>query len=215
MSLQVKLLRVIEEKKFERIGSNRTIEVDVRIVAATNRDLSEEVKRGNFRSDLFYRLNVIQLCIPPLRERIDDIPLLVAHFLHLYARKLGRKMPRLGQGVLHSFMAYPWPGNVREVENVIEKTLVLHRGDVIESVELPENGNHSNHKNGKVCLELPFKDAKKKIIEEFEKDYLSHLLEWSGGNISRASKKSGMDYKSFYEKMKLYGIEPQIFKRPS
>ena len=213
LSLQVKLLRVIEEKRFERLGSNRTIEVEVRIIAATNRDLSEDVKKGNFRRDLFYRLNVIQVGLPPLRERVDDIPLLVQHFLKLYAKKLGRKKPRLAPGVLRSLVCYPWPGNVRELENVIEKTLTLSNEEVIESIDLPENGDFSHQKNGKIYLDMPFKSAKKNVVEEFERDYFLHILEWSGGNISMASKRSEMDYKSFYEKMKLYGIEPDIFKK--
>src|SRR3972149_854399 len=214
-AIQVKLLRVLEDKKFERVGSNNTIEVDVRIIAATNRDLSEEVKQGNFRRDLFYRLNVLQINIPTLRERVDDIPLLVDHFLNLYGKKLGRKVPRLVPNVLQSLVAYSWPGNVRELENVIEKTLILQGGDVVENIDLPENGDYAHYGNGNTYLDIPFRIAKKKIVEEFEKEYIAHLLELSSGNILKASKKSEMDYKSFYEKIKLHNIEPNMFKKPS
>lgn len=214
-AIQVKLLRVLEEKKIERVGSNRTLEVDVRIIAATNRDLSEEVKQGNFRRDLFYRLNVLQINIPPLRERADDIPLLVDHFLNLYGKKLGRKVPRLVPNILQSLVAYSWPGNVRELENIVEKTLILQGGDVVANIDLPENGDYAHHGNGGTHLDMPFKIAKKKIVEKFEKEYISRLLELSSGNILKASKKSEMDYKSFYEKIKLHNIEPNMFKKPS
>lgn len=214
-AIQVKLLRVLEEKKFERVGSNHTIEVDVRIIAATNRDLSEEVKQGRFRRDLFYRLNVLQISIPPLRERVDDIPLFVNHFLNLYGKRLQRKVPRLVPNVLQSLVAYSWPGNVRELENVIEKTLILQGGDVVENIDLPENGDGAHNGNGRTYLDIPFRIAKKKIVEEFEKEYISHLLELSSGNILKASKRSEMDYKSFYEKIKLHNIEPNMFKKPS
>ena len=214
-AIQVKLLRVLEDKQIERVGSNSTIGIDVRIITATNRDLSKEVKQGNFRRDLFYRLNVLQINIPPLRERVDDIPLLVDHFLNLYGKKLGRKVPRLVPNVLQSLVAYSWPGNVRELENVIEKTLILQGGDVVANIDLPENGDYAHYGNGRTYLDIPFRIAKKKIVEEFEKEYISHLLELSSGNILKASKRSEMDYKSFYEKIKLHNIEPNMFKKPS
>lgn len=215
LRIQLKLLRVLEEKKFERVGSNRTLEVDIRIIAATNQDIGEEVRCGKFRKDLFYRLNVIQIKVPPLRERIDDIPLLVDHFLKKLGNKLGRKPPRISPQALQSLMDFSWPGNVRELENVIEKTLLLQSGEVIESIDLPDVGEAINHKNGKSYLHFQFKDAKRMTVEKFERDYFTHLLRVEGGNISRASKKSGMDYKSFYEKIKYYGIDPHEFKRPA
>ena len=212
--LQMKLLRVLEEKKFERVGSNRTTEVDVRIIAATNRDLSEEVRSGKFRSDLYYRLNVIQIQVPPLRERTDDIPLLVEHFLKKLGKKLGRKIPRISSQALQSLIDYPWPGNIRELENLIEKTLLLQNGDLIELMDLPTINEINDYKNSRAYLQYPFKTAKKMIVEEFERDYFVYLLKCARGNITNASKKSGIDYKSFYETIRLYGIDPHEFKRP-
>jgi len=211
--LQAKLLRVLEEKKIERVGSNRTLDVDVRIIAATNRDLDKDIQSGKFRSDLFYRLNVIQIKIPPLRERVDDIPFLVNHFIEKYGEKNGIKIQRVSQEVLQALMKYQWLGNVRELEHVIEKTLLLQKGDVIESVDLPKDRELSECRSRNTYLEMLFKEAKGMIVEEFEREYFSHLLECTGGNISSASKKSGLDYKSFYEKMKRYGINPHDFKQ--
>ena len=136
-TLQVKLLRVLQEKKFERIGSNQTIDVDVRIVAATNKDLSREISHGRFREDLYYRINVIELTLPPLRERRDDIPLLARHFLKKYSNKIGKSIKGFSQEALSKMMKYDWPGNVRELEHVIEREVILDKRGMIVNVGLP------------------------------------------------------------------------------
>lgn len=213
--LQVKLLRVLEEKKFERVGGNNTIEVDVRIITATNRDVQDDVRQGIFRRDLYYRLNVIHIEVPPLRERVNDIPLLANHFLKEFTKKMGKESKGISPGALKAMMEYPWPGNVRELENVIEKAVLLEKGSVLESVELPEGEEILNTKNGCVYYHLPFREAKSRVIEEFERGYLLHLLEMSAGNILKASKNAMMDYKTFYEKIRHHNIDPGEFKKPA
>jgi two-component system response regulator HydG len=137
LGMQVKLLRVLQDGSFERVGSSRTIQVDVRIIAATNKDLEQEVKEGRFRQDLFYRLNVITVDIPSLRERIEDIPLLTGHFLNKYSDINGKKILGFSPEVHQIFCNYPWPGNVRELENIIERAVSLCQGQTIELSDLP------------------------------------------------------------------------------
>ena len=139
MSIQVKLLRVLQERRFERVGGSRSIEIDVRLVTATNRDLKKEVALGNFREDLFYRLNVVHLHLPPLRERLDDLPLLADHFLKMYAEESGMDLKALSREALRVMFAYSWPGNIRELSNVIERGVVLSSGPVIEASDLPDD----------------------------------------------------------------------------
>ncbi|MFP4658355.1 MAG: sigma-54 interaction domain-containing protein, partial [Desulfonatronovibrionaceae bacterium] len=135
--LQVKLLRVLQEKSFERVGGSKTIEVDIRVVAATNKDLKEEVQAGRFREDLFYRLNVVQLELPPLRERREDVPILVNHFLHKLLSDEGQEERRFSPEAMNYLCAYEWPGNVRQLENVVERCLVLAPGEEIQVEDLP------------------------------------------------------------------------------
>ena len=139
LNVQAKFLRVLEERRFTRVGSTKSIKVNVRVVAATNRDLAEEVKAGRFRSDLYYRLNVVPIDIPPLRDRVADIPALVEHFVKTTASRLGMERPRLDLGVMDSLLAYHWPGNVREVRNVVERLVVLCDGGCIHLSDLPTN----------------------------------------------------------------------------
>src|SRR5262249_34032078 len=130
--LQPKLLRVLQEQEFERLGSTRTVRVDVRVVAATNRDLGQMAAGGQFRSDLYYRLNVFPVELPPLRERRDDIPRLVRHFTHKVARRMGRRIESIPAGAMDALVQYPWPGNIRELENVIERAVILSPGPLLE-----------------------------------------------------------------------------------
>ena len=135
LELQTKLLRVVQEGEFERLGSSRTLKVDIRIIAATNRDLEEEVRQGRFREDLWYRLNVFPITVPPLRQRQEDIPLLVKSFVTRLARKLGKEITKIPPEVLEALQQYPWPGNVRELENVMERAVINTRGPVLQLVE--------------------------------------------------------------------------------
>src|SRR5712672_100853 len=133
LALQPKLLRVLQEQEFERLGGTRTHQVDVRLVAATNRDLSDMVRRNAFRSDLYYRLNVFPIQLPPLRERREDIPALVEHFVEIYARRMGREIDQISPETISELTSYPWPGNIRELQNFIERSVILTSGNVLES----------------------------------------------------------------------------------
>jgi DNA-binding NtrC family response regulator len=205
LSLQTKLLSAIQERKFMRIGGTRQIELDVRIIAATNKSLEEEVAAGRFRKDLFFRLNVFPLRVPPLRERKEDIPFLGEIFLARFARKCGKRISRISPGSVALLQAYEWPGNVRELENLIERVVIRERGEELAiptDLLFPAAG-------GDVLPfspEVPFKEAKERVVSSFEKRYIEEVLKRSGGKLTDAARSAGMDNKNFSEKMKRHGI---------
>ncbi len=199
--VQVKILRVLQEKKFERVGGEETVEVDVRIISATNRDLKKEIAEGRFREDLFYRLNVVNIHMPPLRERRDDIPLLVAAFLKEFAEENGRKIDGIEPRARSALYSYPWPGNVRELRNCIESAVVMSKGPVITCDDLPptirsgaEDANFI-----KISLGSSMADAEKEII----RGTLNHLR----GNKSRTAEVLGIGRKTLHRKINEYRIE--------
>ncbi|MHB9002967.1 MAG: sigma-54-dependent transcriptional regulator [Coriobacteriia bacterium] len=201
LAVQVKLLRVLQERRFERLGGTRSIEVDVRVVAATNRDLQQLIADGEFREDLFYRLNVVPVYLPPLRERSGDIPLLVAHFLEKY--KAGTK--RISQDALEALMTYQWPGNIRELENTIERVLILSQGDEITSADLPSEvrlGASSTRPNA-AALCLPADGCS---LEEVELDLVRQALDRAGGNVPKAAKLLGLTTKTLEARMSRFGL---------
>jgi len=202
-ALQSKLLRVIEEKRVTSIGSDRPVEVDVRFIATTNKDLQAEVDRGAFRRDLFYRLAVMPIRVPPLRERTEDIPLLAQHFLDVSARRTKKTMRAIAPAAMQALCRYAWPGNVRELENVIERAVIVAKSDTVTEVErfLTGNGEHA-----RVDLSLPFRDAKARVVEEFERAYIAGVLEALGGKLTAAAKHADMDPKNFSEKLVRYGL---------
>ena len=169
LELQAKLLRVLQEGTFERLGSNKTIKVDVRIIAATNRDLEAEVAKGRFRQDLWYRLNVFPITMPPLRNRKEDIPLLVSFFVRQFSRKFGKKIRRIPTKVMEALQNYDWPGNIRELENVIERAVIISEGD---SLELMDDLNIPLHKKDSI-----------KTLNEVEREYIIKILEKTGWKI--------------------------------
>ena len=175
LDLQVKLLRVLQEKYIERIGSKDITKVDVRIIAATNRNLEKEVAEGRFRLDLFYRLNVFPMELPPLRERTEDIPDLAYHFMHYYAHKAGKKITGLSDKVLKYMTAYSWPGNIRELENLIERSVLLTKGNIIEDISLPAS------QKKEIPMNTP--DLRMKTIFENERDYIITVLKKCNGRI--------------------------------
>jgi DNA-binding NtrC family response regulator len=175
LELQVKLLRVLQEKEIERIGSTSPSRVDVRIIAATNRNLEKEVAEGRFRLDLYYRLNVFPLLLPALRERKEDIPLLAAHFIHYFNRKAGKKVAGLSDKVVKNMAAYDWPGNIRELEHVIERSILLAKGPMIEVVALP--GIPAKQ------AEIPSEETRLKTIHEMERDHIIAVLKKCNGRI--------------------------------
>ncbi|RMI02453.1 MAG: sigma-54-dependent Fis family transcriptional regulator, partial [Calditrichaeota bacterium] len=214
LTTQAKLLRVLQEKEFERVGGNKTIRVDVRIISATNRDLEKAVAAGEFRDDLFYRLNVIPIQLPPLRERLDDVPLLAQHFLEKYAGKFNKTVRELAPEALAKLMSYDWPGNVRELENVMERAVIMEKGEVITAQTIgaciqPKAETAFRYF---VNENIPLKAHKEELISKFEKEYIARLLQKCDGNISQAAEKAGMHYKNFYEKMKRYGLSKWEFK---
>ncbi|MFH0726647.1 MAG: sigma-54 dependent transcriptional regulator [Pseudomonadota bacterium] len=208
--LQVKLLRVTQEKKIERVGGNHEIDVDVRIISATNQAIEEKIKKGKFRVELYYRLNVVPIHIPPLRERIDDIPLLVNHFINSFNRKFGRNITGVSTQSMRRLMQYDWPGNVRELENVLERAFVITEKDFIETIFFSHDVKASGSQEPApypINVEIPFKVARAIVEKRFEKAYLREALNRSGGNVSETARMTGINPRTLWRKMKAYGIE--------
>ena len=202
-SLQVKLLNVLQDSAFERVGGVRTINVDIRIVAATNRDLASDVETGRFRADLFYRLNVVPLRVPPLRERREDLQPTVAYFLQRYAEKYGKQELSLTPEVMTAFMTYSWPGNVRELENVLERMIVMSEGEVLGSDLLPEEF-------GDIGTAVITGDTLKGTVGGLsaaaEKQMIHDALEKTGNNRTKAAQLLGISRRTLQHKLKKYGI---------
>jgi two-component system response regulator HydG len=198
-SLQVKLLRVLQEREAIPVGATEPIPVDVRIIAATNRDLEEEIRRGNFRSDLFYRLNVIALNLPALRERRDDLLLLLEAFLQTMAQEAGTEPKALASEALDAVMVYEWPGNVRELENALEHAVVLSRGNLIEAGALPER--ITKRRKEPLVAERSYRNP---TLEVIERAYIMWVLQAEGGNKTRAAEVLGIDPSTLYRKLSRY-----------
>jgi len=215
--LQVKILRVLEEQKFQRVGGTQDVEVDNRIIAATNRDLKQAVEAGVFRDDLYYRLNVVTILIPPLRERKEDIPLLVEHFLAKHREAFKKKVGGVSEPALQRLMNYSWPGNVRELENALVRALVLCHSDCLEIGDLPEEFSDEEKGLGakapvdKEELKRMKKEAQQKIKEEIEKNFILEALRHGEGNILRSAVRVGMDRRQFQNLIKKYGISKRDF----
>lgn len=193
LKTQTDLLRVLQEKQIVRVGSNETLNVDFRCIAATNKPLEAMVKEGTFRPDLYYRLNVFSIHIPPLRERKEDIPLLAAHFLDKYAKAMNRPVPRLSSEALDVLLAYDWPGNVRELENAIERALLIDRDLEIKPADFPFQMNAPATATGRT-------------LEEVEKAHIQRVLEETGWNLSRTARILDIDRTTLYNKIKRYGL---------
>ncbi|HZU14111.1 MAG TPA: sigma-54 dependent transcriptional regulator [Chloroflexota bacterium] len=209
LNTQKKLLRVLQEREFERVGSNTPIKVDTRVVAATNRDLGEEVVEGRFREDLYYRLNVIAIELPPLRERMEDVPLLVEHFLQKYRSDSPDNSPRISEDALGRMMEYHWPGNVRELENAVHRAIILARGSVITPAHVVFTGAPDKrdaaldeHIADKVAAGMPLKE----IVAEAEREAIKAALTQAAGNRSQAAKQLGIYRRLLYAKIKEYEI---------
>ena len=204
-SLQVKLLRVLQEREFEPVGGTETHKVDVRLILATNIDLEEAVRRGEFREDLYYRINVITLTQPALRERITDIPLLVDHYLNEFREQTGKRVQRFDDSSMRLLQQYPWPGNVRELVNVIERAVVLCKEEVISSADLP-----ANLRDGEAAaagFSLGSKNSLKAALANPERQIILEALEANGWNRQNTAKLLGINRTTLYKKMKKYGIE--------
>jgi two-component system, NtrC family, response regulator AtoC len=215
LAAQVKLNRALQEKEIRRVGDNVPVPIDVRIVAATHRDLREEVRAGRFREDLFYRLNVLAIALPPLRERPGDVPLLAAHFLDKHARALRRSVPSLDPEALRLLAGYAWPGNVRELENTIERALAMSRGATIGPADLPpEVAAATPAAPGPGALAgMPYKDAIAEARDRVSRDYLVALMTEFEGNVTRAAERAGVERESLHRLLRKYGLHSEDFKQ--
>lgn len=205
--MQAKLLRVIQEREIQRVGGEETLNVDVRIIAATNRALKQDVKEGKFREDLFYRLNVVTLNVPPLSERRDDIPLLVEHFVEIYGKKNRKPVKGLSPLAMDMLLKYKWPGNVRELENVIERAVILLAGDFITEKELPPTVTETYSQKQNWIEPQQHSVQANRPLDEIEKEAILATFEACQGNKSETARKLGINRKTLHNKLKDYGID--------
>ncbi|HEY3352991.1 MAG TPA: sigma 54-interacting transcriptional regulator [Polyangia bacterium] len=201
LALQPKLLRVLEAREVKRVGAAQPHKIDVRVIAATNRDLREEVNRGTFRQDLYYRLEVVRLRLPPLRERPEDVPVLIEHFRH--SVRPGADLPPFSEEVLAHFVNHPWPGNVRELRNAVERAVVLQELPIPVAMGAAAAAAGTEEA---IDLRVPFKDAKNALTERFERRYLGALLTATAGNVSEAARRAGIDRVYLLKLLKRYGL---------
>jgi two-component system nitrogen regulation response regulator NtrX len=210
LKTQAKVLRILQERKFERVGGTKTIEVDVRVIAATNKILEDEIKAGNFREDLFYRLNVVPFTVPPLRARKEDIPLLIDHFLQKCCRGEGLDLKFFSPEAMELMKDYDWPGNVRELKNIVERLVIMTPGTRIDIADLPghmtaiENGRESIPQRLDNVLEC---STLREAREEFEKEFILQKLEENNWNVSKTAEIIELERSNLYRKMKSYGID--------
>ena len=213
---QVRLLRVLQEGEVKRVGANEPVKVDVRVIAATHVDLSRAKEQGKFREDLFYRLNVITIDLPPLRDRPEDVPLLAHHFLKVYAAKADKKVSGISPRAMEALTCNRWTGNVRELENVIERAVVLTANDVIDVEDLPPGFQAAPQADSAVevfsLAHLPYAQAKRLAMRAFERRYLSALLEKNNHNVSSAARAAGVDRSNFRRLLKQYEVAGRSMK---
>ncbi|HPI92609.1 MAG TPA: sigma-54 dependent transcriptional regulator [Deltaproteobacteria bacterium] len=218
LDLQAKILRVLEDHKITRLGSNREIDLDFRVICATNRPIQDMIRKELFREDLYYRISVLPIIVPPIRERREDISLLAGHFIAKYAQKLNSTVRGLSPRAMDQLETYPWPGNVREMENIIQHAMVSTRSELI--TDFPELGRTLSEASPPAAASIPDEPAilvdagegndyhaiKKALLEQFERKYFAHLLEKHGGVIAEAARESGLNYKTFYLKVEKYRL---------
>jgi DNA-binding NtrC family response regulator len=215
MSMQIKLLRVLQERRFERVGGSDPIDIDVRVIAATHQDMEKLVKEAKFREDLYYRLNVVRIDVPPLRDRPEDIPVLVSHFCQKYARA-GQTPPTVSPEAMEVLLKCPWPGNVRQLENAIERATVTARDGVITPKNLPPDvGRRGDSKPHpfQVDLARPLPDQLAEITAEFEKRYLRRALKKTRGHVGKCAEISGLSRRSITDKIAQYEIKKEDYKK--
>jgi two-component system, NtrC family, response regulator AtoC len=214
LETQAKILRVLQERELERVGGNRTIKVDVRVLAATNQELEAKVKQGTFREDLYYRLNVISILLPALRERTEDLPILIDHFLGIVATRLKREPKPLAAGAYRALCAHEWNGNVRELEHALEQAVALASGPEIQIGDLPAAVRPAHDASPAPTHDAPgsFKEAKQRVIESFERQFIIEALARHHGNISKAAEDMGMYRQHLQLKLAEYGIDPAVYR---
>jgi len=216
--LQVKLLRVLQERRIRRVGGREELPVDVRVVAATSRNLGEEIRHSRFREDLYYRINVARIEIPPLRERREDIPLLTAHFVQRYAAEMGRDVEDVDGEALEILSRYRWPGNVRELQNVLKRTLAMCQTGRLSVEDLPDEVVAAAGERGDAPADATgegFFDAREQRMAAFEREYLTRALRASGGDVSQAAREARIPRGTFYRLMSKHGLDAAAFRGAS
>ncbi len=198
--IEIKLLRVLQEREFERVGGTKTIKVDVRIIAATNRDLEKAVKEGKYREELYYRLNVVPIFLPSLKERKDDIPILLEHFLNIFNTRTNKNILEITKDAQELLISYDWPGNIRQLENVVERMVVLAKGDKIDIEDVPNNIIKAREKK------LSFKESVYQAKAQIERELLIKVLQEVGNNRTKAARLLEVDRKTLQKKIKEYGL---------
>ncbi len=223
LTMQSKLLRVLQDFEFTPVGGEKPVWVDARVIAATNRDLDKEIQKGNFRPDLYYRLSVITLTLPPLRYRKEDIPFLANHFLNIYREKIGREIDQFTKEAMDALCSYAWPGNIRELMNVIERAVLLCTTGVVSTEFLPHNVQMT--RTGMPILpdfksmiqhdwhEKPLAQVRQEVLDHVEKAYLEIVLEKTRGRVGLAAKTAGIHPRSLYTRMKKLGLDKARFKK--
>lgn len=216
MKTQAKILRILQEQQFERVGGHDTISVDVRVIAATNKRLEDEIANGRFREDLYYRLNVIPIEMPSLRHRKEDIPLLVDHFFELFAAELGEKSKTLTKDAMSLLENHAWPGNIRELKNVVERICILVEKNTVDAEDLPplKSKSHGEEKEigGKLDFSAYESMSLKEARDEFEKQFIVLKLSRNAGNVSKTADEIGIERSNLHRKLKTYNIEPKQLK---
>ena len=206
LTMQVKLLRVLQEREFTRVGGEKTIPVDVRIIAATNKDLPELIGQAEFREDLYYRLNVVDLEIPSLRKRREDVPLLAQHFLQIFAARNHKEIKGFTPQAMDHLIRYDWPGNVRELMNAVERAVVLSRSDYLSEKDFPVISGFKIKNDETISQTPPINGDGTTPLEEVEKATILKTMEASGGNKSEAARRLGITRKTLHKKLKTYGV---------
>jgi two-component system nitrogen regulation response regulator NtrX len=207
LKTQAKVLRVLEEQRFEPLGSGKTTQVDARVIAATNKNLDDEIAAGNFREDLFYRLNVIPFYVPPLRDRAEDIPLLADFFLRQFSAEYGHRPKQLTPAAYEALRSYTWPGNVRELRNLMERIVIMNPQEKIgvDRLPLPANRRTADLER----TQLPRSETLEQARKAYEREYVLKTLDGLGGNVTRAAESLGLERSHLYRKMKALGISPK------
>ena len=205
LKAQAKILRILQEKKFERVGGNKFIDTDVRVLAATNKDLEKEMEAERFRQDLYYRLNVIPLTIAPLRDRKEDIPILAAQFVSDFCRKEGVEPKAIAPDAIDVFMEHNWPGNVRELKNIVERLVIMTQGDTIRADDIPPLSKEEQP--GEAMDTLFMHNSFRKAKMEFEKKFIMRKLQENEGNISKTADSIGLERSNLHRKIKTHSLE--------
>jgi len=216
-SIQTKLLRVLQEKEIKPLGSNKSVKIDVRIIASTNRDLSRKIREGEFREDFFYRLNVVAIELPPLRDRVSDIPLIAEYLVEKHCRALNREEKKISARLMERFMAQHWPGNVRELENAIVQGILHCRSDTLTCSDIALDSqtvatdSFDVFSTGKI-QNLPYKEVKEKVLTRFNQNYIHAMLSLTNGNVSKAARRCGLERQALQQIMKRFSISADDFR---